>query len=175
MSVPGQLELQGRLQLQHVQPLLAHVDHEEAVLRSVMHLLEQLPTDVLQDTAQREARQQIEKSLRQAEQLAHKRRLILTHIGRVAGIRADQVTFSRLIRRAAADAVSPLLAAQGRLQRIVRQLQCLSAVVAWVVHESQAINGVLLQELLGETVSHRYDAHGQRALQPSTIRFETRS
>lgn len=168
-------EVRSQLQLTQLQPLLAHVDLEEATLRCVSRLLENVPLTILERDAERELRKSVDGLLGQAEQLAQRRTVVLTHMGRIAGIPQDQVTFSKLMRKAAPDAVTTLIRAQSRLLRIVRQLQMLSSTVAWSVNESRSINSLVLLEALGQVTSSRYDHTGQRSLDSNSVRFEARS
>ena len=168
-------EARGQLQLTQLQPLLAHVDLEEATLRCVSRLLENVPLTVLERDAERELRKSIDGLLVQAEQLTQRRTVVLTHMGRIAGIPLDQVTFSRLIQRTAPGAVTTMIRAQSRMLRIVRQLQMLSSTVAWSVSESRSINSLVLLEALGQVTSSRYDHTGQRSLDSTSVRFEARS
>ncbi len=178
MSSPSRTNMAEKsmgLQVPQLQPLLAHADLEEAALRGMRLMLESVPTTVAAPSAEREFRQQIETAVQQFEQLAQRRVLILTHIGRIAGIRPEQISFSRLIRKASPEATLVLVAVQSRLQRLVRQIQHLTAVVSWVLGESRLVNSIVLQELVGHDNSDRYNANGQRSLDPSNVRFETRS
>lgn len=163
------------LQPAHVQSLLAHIDAEEVALRYVRRLLEEMPSDVADTGRHRVFRQQVDEAMRSAARLAQERATVLTHTARVCGIRPDQLTLSSLIRRSSLKAVPSLTAAQSRLQRLVRQIQSLAGVVGWVINESRTIDSIILQEILGDGASDRYTSGGQRSLDPSVIRFETRS
>lgn len=164
-----------RLRTAQLQPLLAHVDSEEACLRSLSRLLKDVPLTLVEDDALRTRRVAMNELLKQAEQLEERRRRVLIHTGRLIGIEPDRVTFSRLIRQSEASAAAVLVPAQHRLQRVVRELQMLSASVGWIIAETRSINSTVLFEVMGEVTSDRYNASGQRSLDPSGVRFETRS
>lgn len=166
---------QRRLQPEHVRSLLSHLDTEEATLRVLRQILEEVPADTASEPKQRAFRHRVEQALEHSLQMAQRRAILLDHVGKLSGLRPEQVTLSALIRASAPTTAASLVTARHRLNRIVRQIRQLTSVVAWVTQESRMINSLLLQELLGETSSSRYDSSGQRSLDPSTIRFETRS
>ena len=163
------------LQPEHVQPLLAHIDAEEVALRHLRRLLEDLPAGVASEDLHRSFRQRVDDAMQESIRLAEQRIIVLTHTGRLSGMRPEQITLTGLIRKASSKTVPALVSAHRRLQRVIRQIQSLAGVVCWVMNESRSINATILQELLGQDNSDRYTARGQRSLDPSTIRFETRS
>jgi len=163
------------LQPEHVQALLAHIDVEEVALRKVRTLLEQLPADAEDLERHREFRAKLEAAMADAAQLAEQRTIILGHTGRLSGLKPEQLSLSALICRASSKALPSLVSAQRRLRRIVRQIQSLSSVVGWVLNESRTVQLTVIQALTGEVNSDRYTASGRKSLDPTTVRFETRS
>jgi hypothetical protein len=72
-------------------------------------------------------------------------------------------------------AAALLIPARQRLQRILVQIKTLANTAAWIVNESRRIQLTIMDSLPGSLSSDRYDASGQRNLNPAAFRFETRS
>lgn len=160
---------------EHLRGLLVHVDAEEVSLRNIMRLLQELPIQPTDDADQREMRLRIEQSLQHAALLAQHRSRVMAALGQLLGIAPETVSFSALLRFSTPAAASLLVPARQRLQRIVRRLRVLVSSVAWVVSESRRIQLTVFESLPGAAGSDRYDASGQRNLNPASFRFETRS
>ena len=175
MQRSDRIDSRRLLQREQLQPLLSHVDSEEAALRTAERLLREFPQMTAQPDQQKLHRAQIERILSQADQLQRQRAAVLTHAGRLSGLRPDQVTMSQLIRRSSPNAAAALVAARDRLRHLTRQLQRMSAVVAGILGETRMISSVILDEMIGGGGSSRYNASGQRSWIPAAVRFETRS
>jgi len=163
------------LRPEQLRGLLVHVDAEEVSLRNMMRLLQELPAQATDEIQQREMRIRIDQSLQHAAFLAQNRSRVITALGQLLGIAPENVSFSALLPFSTPAAVSLLVPARQRLQRIVRQLRVLVNSVAWVVSESRRIQLTIFQSLPGAAGSDRYDASGQKNLNPASFRFETRS
>ncbi len=175
MQRSDRIDSRRLLQRDQLQPLLSHVDSEEAALRSAERLLREIPQVTAQPDQQKDYRAQIERMLKQADQLQRQRAAVLTHTGRLSGLRPDQVTMSQLIRRSSPNASAALVAARDRLRRLTGQIQQMSAVIAGILGETRMISSVILDEVIGGGASDRYNASGQRSYIPTAVRFETRS
>ena len=163
------------LQPEHLRGLLVHVDAEEVSLRNTMRLLKDLPFHSTDDSKQRELRVRIEQSLQHAAFLLENRSKVISNLSRYLGIPPEQVCFSALLPYATPAAVALLIPARQRLQRILVQIKTLASTAAWIVNESRRIQLTIMDSLPGSLSSDRYDASGQRNLNPAAFRFETRS
>jgi hypothetical protein len=163
------------LQPEHLRGLLVHVDAEEVSLRNTMKLLRDLPFHSTDDSMQRELRVRIEQSLQHAAFLLENRRKVLGNLSQYLGIPPEQVCFSALLPYATPAAAALLIPARLRLQKILVQIRTLASTAAWIVNESRRIQLTFLDSLPGSMTSDRYDASGQRNLNPAAFRFETRS
>ncbi len=160
---------------EHLRGLLVHVDAEEVSLRNMLRLLEEIPVQATDELLQREMRLRIEQSLQHAALLAQNRSKVMAALGQLLRIAPKDVSFSALLPFASSPALALLVPARQRLQRIVRQLRMLVNSVAWVVSESRRIHLTVFESLPGTVGSDRYDASGQRSLNPASFRFEIRS
>jgi hypothetical protein len=164
-----------RLHPEHLRGLLVHVDAEEVSLRNSLRLLEDVPVDSLDETKQREVRVRIDQSLQHAALLTQNRIQVTSALGQFLGMPPGEVTFTALLRNATPAAAALLIPARQRLQRLVRQVQAAASSAAWIIGESRRIHVSLFDALPGTTSSDRYDAAGQRHLDPASLRFEARS
>ena len=160
---------------EHLRGLLVHVDAEEVSLRNTLGLLRDIPVHAIDELQQREMRLRIDQSLQHAALLSHNRIKVMTALGRLVGVPPETISFSALLPFAHPEAIALLVPARKRLQRIIRQVSVLVNSVAWVVAESQRVHLTVFESLAGSAGSDRYDANGQRNLNPGSFRFETRS
>lgn len=155
--------------------MLAHVDSEEAALRLMVRVLEEVPIQFLNSEQHRTLKARVEAGVLAAETLAVRRHEILQALGTRLGLSPDEMTFTRIIASASPDAVPLLVQARARLKRVLIQILGLRQVVACVIHESNDMNSLLIQELMGQTTSDRYNASGRRAIETALIQFQSRS
>ena len=163
------------LQPEHLRGLLVHVDAEEVSLRNTMRLLKDLPFHSTDDSKQRELRVRIDQSLQHATFLLENRSKVISNLSQYLGIPPEQVCFSSLLPYATPAAAALLIPARQRLQRILVQIKTIASTAAWIVNESRRIQLTIMDSLPGSLSSDRYDASGQRNLNPAAYRFETRS
>ena len=175
MSNSAPVQSQRLLYPEHLRALLVHVDAEEVSLRNTMQLLKDLPVSSVDETEQRELRLRIDQALNHAEFLLQNRLKVIGQLSHYLGIAPENVSFSALLPYAVPAAVALLIPARQRLQRLVHQVRILANSAAWIVNESRRIQLTILESLPGTVSSNRYDASGQRSLNPASLRFETRS
>ena len=162
----------------HLQDLLRHVDAEEISLRNTLRLLEAVPvmSQSSDEAERREMRLRIEQSLQHAALLSQNRLRVMLALARFLSIPVADVSFSALLPYSSAAAIQLLIPARRRLQSLVRQVSALVQSVSWVINESQRIYLTVFESLPGTAPSsNRYDASGQKNLNPALFRFETRS
>jgi hypothetical protein len=163
------------LQPEHLRGLLVHVDAEEVSLRNTMRLLKDLPFHSTDDSKQRELRVRIDQSLQHAAFLLENRSKVINNLSQYLNLPPEQVCFSALLPYATPAAAALLIPARQRLQKILVQIKTLASTAAWIVNESRRIQLTIMDSLPGSLSSDRYDASGQRNLNPAAFRFETRS
>ena len=177
--VPSQRQVSTRyLEPEHLRDLLRHVDAEEISLRNIMRLLESVPamSQSVDDAVRRDMRLRIEQSMRHAALLSENRAKVTIALAHQLSLPVSDVSFSALLPYSSAAAIPLIVAARKRLQSLVRQLSALVQTVSWVVNESQRIYLSIFDSLPGTTPSSdRYDASGQKNLNPAFFRFQTRS
>lgn len=174
-SVPVPLH---HLEPEHLRELLRHVDAEEISLRNTLQLLQAVPamSRSADETERREMRLRIEQSLQHAALLSHNRARVMTGLAKHLSIPAADINFSALLPYSSPAAVQLIIPARRRLQSLVRQVSALVQSVSWVINESQRIFLSIFESLPGTAPSSdRYDATGQKSLNPALFRFETRS
>lgn len=124
----------------------------------------------------RDMRLRIEQSLQHAALLSQNRLRVMLALARILSIPVADVSFSALLPYSSAAAIQLLIPARRRLQSLVRQVSALVQSVSWVINESQRIYLTVFESLPGTAPSsNRYDASGQKNLNPALFRFETRS
>lgn len=166
------------LEPEHLVDLLKHVDAEEISLRNVMRLLKAVPvmSQSTDEAERREMRLRIEQSTQHAALLSQNRMRVTMALAQYLAIPATDVSFSALLPYSSAAASKLIIAARQRLQSLVRQMSALVQSVSWVINESQRIYLSISESLPGTAPSSsRYDASGQKNLNPALFRFETRS
>lgn len=171
-SAPGSLP---RLEPEHIRGLLVHVDAEEISLRNAMKLLEDIPIQAPSTSQYRELKTRIDQSLNHIALLAQNRHKVLRALAQKTGVSSEEISFSALIARASPAAAILLVPARQRLQKLVRQLRVLTNSAMWIIGESQRVQFTILESLTGQVSSDRYDASGNRQLNPDAFRFESRS
>lgn len=160
---------------EQLRPLLAHIDAEEVSLRNILRLLQDMPTLSDSDSRQREIRLRIDQSLQHIAVLSQNRQRVIHSLARTTGIPEADLSLSGLIVHAGEPARRLLISARARLRRLVRQVQAQTQAVAWIVAETRRIHFEIMDALPGSTSSDRYDASGQRQLNPASLKFGTRS
>ncbi|MFO0976475.1 MAG: hypothetical protein U0996_08760 [Planctomycetaceae bacterium] len=155
--------------------LLAHIDGEELSLRNVLRLLQEMPSLADSDAKQREIALRIEQSKQHFKLLEEHRRDVILTLARRIGVSEEDLSLSVLIPHSDEPARKLLIAARTRLQRLIRQVQTMTHSVAWIVAETRRIHFEIIDALPGTTSSDRYDSSGQRQLNPTSLRFGTRS
>ncbi|MDA1229945.1 MAG: hypothetical protein O2856_04150 [Planctomycetota bacterium] len=166
------------LEPEHLVDLLKHVDAEEISLRNVMRLLKAVPamSQSADEVERREMRLRIEQSTQHAALLSQNRVRVTMALARYLSIPVADVSFSSLLPYSSSAASQLIIAARRRLQSLVRQMSALVQSVSWVINESHRIYLTVLESLPGTAPSsNRYDANGQKNLNPALFRFETRS
>lgn len=166
------------LEPEHLVDLLKHVDAEEISLRNVMRLLMAVPvmSQSADEAERREMRLKIEQSTQHAALLSQNRMRVTMALAQYLAIPATDVSFSALLPYSSDAASKLIIAARQRLQSLVRQMSALVQSVSWVINESQRIYLSISESLPGTAPSSsRYDASGQKNLNPALFRFETRS
>ncbi|MCX7387108.1 MAG: hypothetical protein NTX48_10615 [Planctomycetales bacterium] len=162
----------------HLHDLLRHVDAEEISLRNTLRLLQVIPamSQSSDEAERRDMRLRIEQSLQHAALLSQNRLRVMLALARFLSIPVADVSFSALLPYSSAAAIQLLIPARRRLQSLVRQVSALVQSVSWVINESQRIYLTVFESLPGTAPSsNRYDASGQKNLNPALFRFETRS
>ena len=162
----------------HLHDLLRHVDAEEISLRNTLRLLQAVPamSQSSDEAERREMRLRIEQSLQHAALLSQNRMRVMLALAGFLSIPVADVSFSALLPYSSVAAVQLLIPARRRLQSLVRQVSALVQSVSWVINESQRIYLSIFESLPGTAPSSdRYDASGQKHLNPALFRFETRS
>ena len=162
----------------HLYDLLRHVDAEEISLRNTLRLLQVIPamSQSSNEGERRDMRLRIEQSLQHAALLSQNRLRVMLALARFLSIPVADVSFSALLPYSSAAAIQLLIPARRRLQSLVRQVSALVQSVSWVINESQRIYLTVFESLPGTAPSsNRYDASGQKNLNPALFRFETRS
>ncbi|MBL8813711.1 MAG: hypothetical protein JNM43_26325 [Planctomycetaceae bacterium] len=175
MSSTAPVSARSLLAPEHLRSLLAHIDAEEVSLRNILRLLQDMPTLADSDARQREIRLRIEQSMQHIALLTQNRHRVIQSLAHLLGIAEEDLSLSILIPHANEAARSMLSAARTRLQRLIRQVQTLAQSVGWIVAETRRIHFAIIDSLPGTTSSDRYDASGQRHLNPASLRFGTRS
>ena len=162
----------------HLHDLLRHVDAEEISLRNTLRLLQVIPamSQSSNEGERRDMRLRIEQSLQHEALLSQNRLRVMLALARFLSIPVADVSFSALLPYSSAAAIQLLIPARRRLQSLVRQVSALVQSVSWVINESQRIYLTVFESLPGTAPSsNRYDASGQKNLNPALFRFETRS
>lgn len=162
----------------HLYDLLRHVDAEEISLRNTLLLLQAVPSlsQSSDESERREMRLRIEQSLQHAALLSQNRTRVMAALAEFLCIPVAEVNFSALLPHSSVAAVQLIIPARRRLQSLVRQVSVLVQSVSWVINESQRIYLSIFESLPGTAPSSdRYDASGQKHLNPALFRFETRS
>ncbi|MBC7968322.1 MAG: hypothetical protein H7Z17_20645 [Fuerstia sp.] len=162
----------------HLHDLLRHVDAEEISLRNTLLLLQAVPamSQSTDEAERREMRLRIEQSLQHAALLSQNRTRVMAALAGYLCIPVADVSFSALLPYSSAAAVQLIIPARRRLQSLVHQVSALVQSVSWVINESQRIYLSIFESLPGTAPSSdRYDASGQKHLNPALFRFETRS
>ena len=162
----------------HLHDLLRHVDAEEISLRNTLRLLQAVPamSQSSDEAERREMRLRIEQSLQHAALLQQNRTRVMQALAGFLCIPVADVSFSALLPYSSVAAVQLIIPARRRLQSLVRQVSALVQSVSWVINESQRIYLSIFESLPGTAPSSdRYDASGQKHLNPALFRFETRS
>jgi hypothetical protein len=160
---------------EQLRPLLVHIDAEEVSLRNILRLLQDMPLISESDARQREIRLRIDQSMQHIALLTQNRLRVIQTLARTTGIPEADLSLSALIPYANETAKRSLLSARARLRRLVRQVQAQTQAVAWIVAETRRIHFEIIEALPGTTSSDRYDASGQRQLNPASLQFGTRS
>jgi hypothetical protein len=162
----------------HLHDLLRHVDAEEISLRNTLRLLQVVPamSQSSDEAERREMRLRIEQSLQHAALLSQNRMRVMHALAGFLSIPVAEVSFSALLPYSSVAAVQLIIPARRRLQSLVRQVSALVQSVSWVINESQRIYLSIFESMPGTAPSSdRYDASGQKQLNPALFRFETRS
>ncbi len=162
----------------HLHDLLRHVDAEEISLRNTLRLLQAVPgmSQSFDEAERREIRLRIEQSLQHAALLSQNRTRVMLALAGYLSIPVADVSFSALLPYSSIAAVQLIIPARRRLQSLVRQVSALVQSVSWVINESQRIYLSVFESMPGTAPSSdRYDASGQKNLNPALFRFETRS
>ena len=162
----------------HLHDLLRHVDAEEISLRNTLLLLQAVPamSQSTDEAERREMRLRIEQSLQHAALLSQNRTRVMLALAGYLSIPVADVSFSALLPYSSIAAVQLIIPARRRLQSLVRQVSALVQSVSWVINESQRIYLSVFESMPGTAPSSdRYDASGQKNLNPALFRFETRS
>jgi len=167
-----------RLEPEHLHDLLRHVDAEEISLHNTLRLLQAIPVlaQSVNEAERRDMRLRIEQSLQHAALLSRNRTRVMQSLAQYLSMAIADVSFSALLPFASPAAAELLIPARRRLQSLVRRVSALVQAVSWVINESQRITLSIFESLPGTAPSsHRYDASGQKNLNPALFRFETRS
>jgi flagellar biosynthesis/type III secretory pathway chaperone len=160
------------LQLNHIEPLLAHLDVEEALLRDARTaMLERTRTIAVTRAHERE----LDALLSRLVDVSRQRDGILKSYAQVFRVSEDQLTLGFIIRRCVPEAAMAVSRARRRITRLTREMQQLSSTTAWILQQSRQINLSLLDAVSGEQSSQRYNANGQMAFQANAVRSEARS
>jgi len=175
MSSSAPVQSQHQLHPEHLRALLVHVDAEEVSLRNTVQLLKEIPICPPEESQQRDLRTRIDQSLQHAAFLLQNRTTVISQLARFLDLPSETISFSTLLPYATPDAAALLIPARLRLQKIVLQVRVLASCTAWIIGESRRIQLTILDSLPGTVSSDRYDASGQRHLNPASFRFETRS
>ena len=167
-----------RIEPEHLHDLLRHVDAEEISLRNTLRLLQAIPalSQSSDEPERRETRLRIEQCMQHAALLSQNRMRVMLALAGYLSIPVADISFSALLPYASPAAVRLIIPARRRLQSLVRQVSALVQSVSWVINESQRICISIFESLPGTAPSSdRYDANGQKNLNPALFRFETRS
>lgn len=162
----------------HLRDLLRHVDAEEISLRNVMRLLQEVPvmSQSADEGQRRDMRLRIEQSMQHASLLSQNRARVTNALAEYLSMPTTNVSFSALLPYASPAAAQLIVSARRRLSALVRQVSALVQSVSWIINESQRIYLSVFESMPGTAPSsNRYDASGQKNLNPALFRFETRS
>jgi hypothetical protein len=167
-----------RLEPEHLHDLLRHVDAEEISLRNAMRLLQAVPamSRSADEAERRDMRIRIEQCLQHVTLLSQNRTRVMITLAAHLSMPITDISFSALLPYASPAAAQLIIPARRRLQSLVRQVSALVQSVSWVINESQRIYLSIFESMPGTAPSsNRYDANGQKNLNPALFRFETRS
>lgn len=162
----------------HLHDLLRHVDAEEFSLHNVMRLLKEVPvmSQSADEAQRRDMRLRIEQSMQHAALLSQNRARVTLALAEYLSMPTSTVSFSALLPYASPAAAQLIVSARRRLLTLVRQMSAMVQSVSWIINESQRIYLSVFESLPGTAPSSsRYDASGQKNLNPALFRFETRS
>jgi len=161
------------LQVRHVEPLIAHLDVEESLMREAKAVLVQHSRSA--GVLTRDDETKLDALLSRLVETSRQRASIVESYARVLQLAPEDMQLRAIMRRSSPDAAMLVSEARRRIRRLARELQQLSATAAWILQQSRQISLALMDVVATDQSSRRYDASGHVTFTPDTVRAETRS
>lgn len=177
-SIPPTSHAFHRLNREDIDPLLSHLDAQEAAMVALKSLLMDLPTEPADDTRRRNLRTRIDAASELCTRLNHDCALLLRQLAAKCSVEPQHLLIRHLIdafQVRAPDVAVSLRNARQRIARLGWQIQRTSSTSAWILAEDRSIRHAAFECAAGSSDPDRYDASGKKSISSAALRYGARS